>query len=113
MRAVVIREPGGPDVLEMRDLPDPEVPDGYVRVAVHLAGVNRADLLQRMGMYPAPKGVPPEIPGLEYVGVIEALGAGVRERKLGERVYGLVAGGAYAEKLCVHERETVPVPTTL
>jgi NADPH:quinone reductase len=113
MRAIVIREPGGPDVLELRDVPEPEVPAGHVRVAVRFAGVNRADLLQRMGVYPAPAGVPADIPGLEYSGVIEAVGPFTTERHVGEQVYGLVAGGAYAEKLVVHARETVPLPPLL
>jgi NADPH:quinone reductase len=113
MRAIVIREPGGPEVLELRDVPEPEVPAGHVRVAVRFAGVNRADLLQRMGVYPAPPGVPADIPGLEYSGVIEAVGPFTTERHVGEQVYGLVAGGAYAEKLVVHARETVPLPRLL
>lgn len=113
MRAIVIREPGGPDVLELRDVPLPEPPHGFVRVRVAYAGVNRADLLQRLGMYPAPPGVPADIPGLEYVGVVEAVGEGVRERRVGERVFGIVAGGAYAEALVVHARETARVPEGL
>lgn len=113
MRAVVIREPGGPDVLELREVPDPEVPHGHVRVAVRLAGVNRADLLQRAGFYPAPPGAPPDIPGLEYAGVIDAVGPAARRFRPGDRVFGLVAGGAYAEKLVTHEREVAPVPASL
>lgn len=113
MRAIVIREPGGPEVLEIRDVPSPVPPPGHVRVRVTYAGVNRADLLQRLGFYPAPPGVPADIPGLEYVGVVEALGDGVRERTVGERVYGIVAGGAYAEAIVAHERETARVPEGL
>jgi NADPH:quinone reductase len=113
MRAIVIREPGGPSVLEVREVPDPEVPFGHVRVAVQVAGVNRADLLQRVGVYPAPPGVPADIPGLEYAGTIEALGPGATRFAVGQRVFGLVAGGAYAEKLVVHEREAVAVPEAL
>jgi putative PIG3 family NAD(P)H quinone oxidoreductase len=75
--------------------------------------VNRADLLQRAGHYPAPPGVPSDIPGLEYAGTVDAVGPGVTRFSGGERVYGLVAGGAYAEKLVVHERETVLVPEGL
>ena len=110
MRAVVIRAPGGPGVLELRELPDPEVPFQHVRVAVRFAGVNRADLLQRAGFYPAPPGAPPDIPGLEYAGVIDALGAGTQRFAVGQRVFGLTAGGAYAEKLVAHEREVAPIP---
>src|SRR4051812_25170100 len=97
MRAVVIREPGGPDVLELREVAAPEVPEGHVRVEVRFTGVNRADLLQRAGLYPAPPGVPADIPGLEYAGVIDAVGAGARCYSPGDRVFGLVAGGAYAD----------------
>ena len=113
MRAVVIRSPGGPEVLELRDLPDPEPPFGHVRIRVKLAGVNRADLLQRAGFYPAPPGVPADIPGLEYVGTIDAVGPGVTRFSGGERVYGIVAGGAYAEQIVAHEREVVAAPANL
>jgi putative PIG3 family NAD(P)H quinone oxidoreductase len=113
MRAIVIREPGGPDVLEVRNVPEPEAPFGHVRVRVHFAGVNRADLLQRAGYYPAPPGAPRDIPGLEYAGVIDALGPGAERFAVGDRVFGLVPGGAYAEKLVVHEREVAPVPEGL
>ncbi|MRG95603.1 NAD(P)H-quinone oxidoreductase [Polyangium spumosum] len=113
MRAVVIRSPGGPEVLELRDLPDPEPAFGHVRVRVQLAGVNRADLLQRAGHYPAPPGVPADIPGLEYVGTVDAVGPGVTRFSGGERVYGIVAGGAYAERIVAHEREVVLAPADL
>lgn len=113
MRAVVIREPGGPDVLELREVADPEVPYGHVRVAVRCAGVNRADLLQRAGLYPAPPGAPPDIPGLEYSGVVEEVGPGATRFAVGDRVYGLVGGGAYAEKIVAHEREVAPAPAGL
>lgn len=113
MRAIVIREPGGPDVLELRDVRDPEVPHGHVRVRVRAAGVNRADLLQRAGFYPAPPGVPRDIPGLEYAGTVEALGRGATRFAVGDRVFGLVAGGAYAELVVAHEREIVAIPPSL
>jgi NADPH2:quinone reductase len=113
MRAIVIREPGGPEVLVAREVPDLVPPFGHVRVRVQFAGVNRADLLQRAGFYPAPPGVPPDIPGLEYAGVVDALGPGAARFSVGDRVYGLVAGGAYAEQLIVHEREAVRVPEGL
>ena len=113
MRAIVIREPGGPEVLELRDVPDPPVPFGHVRVRVRYAGVNRADLLQRAGFYPAPPGAPRDIPGLEYAGTVDALGPGASRFAVGDRVFGLVAGGAYAEALVVHEREVAPVPEGL
>ncbi|AUX49015.1 NAD(P)H quinone oxidoreductase [Sorangium cellulosum] len=113
MRAIVIREPGGPDVLDLREVAAPDVPEGHVRVAVRFAGINRADLLQRAGMYPAPPGVPPDIPGLEYAGVVEAVGKGARRFAPGDRVFGLVAGGACAEKIVAHEREVARVPEGL
>lgn len=113
MRAVVIRAPGGPDVLEVREVAEPRVPAFHVGVRVRAVGVNRADLLQRAGHYPAPAGVPADIPGLELVGEIDELGEGVRARTLGERVYGLVAGGAYAERVVLHELEAVPAPRGL
>ena len=113
MRAIVIREPGGPEVLEMLDVADPSVPFGHVCVQVRVAGINRADLLQRAGHYPAPPGVPKDIPGLEYAGVIAAVGEGTSRFSVGQRVFGLVAGGACAEKLVAHEREVVPIPEGL
>ena len=113
MRAIVIREPGGPEVLELRELPEPEIPYAHVRVRVRFAGVNRADLLQRAGAYPAPPGVPRDIPGLEYAGTIDGVGPGATRFAVGDRVFGLVAGGAYAEKVIVHEREAAPVPEGL
>ncbi len=113
MKAIVIREPGGPDVLTLRDLPSPAPPHGHLRVRVRYAGVNRADLLQRAGFYPAPPGVPADIPGLEYAGVVDAIGEGVTRFSPGDRVFGLVAGGAYAEELLVHEREAVRTPDAL
>ena len=97
----------------LREVEAPDVPEGHVRVAVRFAGVNRADLLQRLGMYPAPPGAPPDVPGLEYAGVIEAAGKGARRFAPGDRVFGLVPGGAYAERIVAHEREVAPVPDGL
>lgn len=110
MHAIVIRTPGGPEVLELRNVADPEPPHGHVRIRVKFAGVNRADLIQRAGFYPAPPGVPADIPGLEYVGTIDAVGEGTTRFKGGERVYGLVGGGAYAEYILAHEREVALAP---
>lgn len=110
MRAIVIVEPGGPEVLSLQERPDPPVPLGHVRVAVSYTAVNRADIIQRLGAYPAPPGVPADIPGLEYAGSVVEVGPGVIGRKVGDRVYGLVGGGAYASQVVVHERETAPVP---
>src|SRR5690348_8103831 len=118
MRAIVIREPGGPDVLEIRDVATPEPAKGEVRVRVRATAVNRADLLQRMGAYPAPPGSPKDIPGLEFSGEIDALGEGVEDldgTKLarGDRVLGLTGGGAYAEFLVVNARTLARMPAGL
>jgi NADPH2:quinone reductase len=110
MRAVVITEPGAPDVLRLRDVPDPEPGPEEIRVRVHAAGINRADLLQRQGLYPAPDGVPADIPGLEYAGVVDAVGARVSVWSPGERVMGLVGGGAYAEYVVVPADQALAVP---
>src|SRR5512146_2336252 len=101
MRAIVIARPGGPEVMELRDVPDPEPGPGKIRVRVTASGVNRADLLQRRGGYPAPPGWPQDIPGLEYAGVVDALGEGVERFAEGDRVMGLVGGGGYAELVVV------------
>ena len=113
MRAVVIREPGGPDVLEVREVPDPDPASGEVVVRVEAVGVNRADLLQRRGRYPAPDGYPADIPGLEVAGVVEGVGDDVGELEVGDRVMGVVAGGGYAEKVAVPAATLVPVPEAL
>jgi putative PIG3 family NAD(P)H quinone oxidoreductase len=110
MRAIVITQPGGSEVLQTKDVPAPEPSRGEVRVRVRAAGVNRADLLQRMGMYPAPPGVPADIPGLEFAGEIESLGRDAKDFAPGDRVMGLVAGGAYAEFVTVHERMIARMP---
>lgn len=102
MHAIAIRSPGGPEVLELVERPLPEPGPLEVRIRVRATAVNRADLLQRMGVYPAPPGVPADIPGLEYAGEIEALGSAVTPAHgvaIGDRVFGLVAGGAYAGAL--------------
>jgi putative PIG3 family NAD(P)H quinone oxidoreductase len=112
MRAVIIREPGDESVLTLVERPAPEVPPGHVRVRVTHTAVNRADLLQRAGFYPAPPGVPADIPGLEYAGVVESHSPGSVLSK-GQRVFGLVAGGSYAEFVVVHEREAVRIPDDL
>ena len=84
-----------------------------VRVRVTATALNRADLLQRRGLYPAPPGAPRDIPGLEFVGVIDQLGESVTAWKGGERVMGIIAGGGYADQVIVHERLAVSVPPTL
>ncbi|MFO0618565.1 MAG: NAD(P)H-quinone oxidoreductase [Polyangiaceae bacterium] len=110
MYALCIREPGDVDVLAWVEVPD-LVPDRHqVRVRVAYAGLNRADVLQRRGMYPPPPDAPADVPGLEYAGVVDACGPGVTRFRVGDRVYGLVPGGAHAEALVAHEREVARVP---
>lgn len=113
MRAIVIARPGGPEVLELQDRPLPEPGRGQIRVRVRASALNRADLMQRQGSYPAPPGAPPDIPGMEYAGDVDALGAGAALWKLGDRVMGIVGGGAHAEHVVTHEREALPVPPGL
>jgi putative PIG3 family NAD(P)H quinone oxidoreductase len=109
MRAIVITEPGGPQVLQIQDVPDPSAGPGEVLVRVAAAGVNRADLLQRMGHYPPPPGTP-EYPGLEVSGTIEALGEGVDGWSVGDQVGALLSGGGYAELVSVPAGQLLPVP---
>jgi NADPH:quinone reductase len=113
MRAIVIDRPGGPEVLELRDEPLPAPGPGEVLVRVHATAVNRADLLQRAGRYPAPADAPQHIPGLEYAGEIDAVGVDASRWRAGDRVMGLVGGGSYAEYLITHEDEAVAVPERL
>jgi NADPH2:quinone reductase len=113
MRAIVITKPGGPEVLELHDLPSPMPQRGEVRVRVRATAVNRADLLQRMGAYPAPPDSPADIPGLEFAGEIDALGEAVLDWKPGDRVFGLAGGGTYAEELVVHSRALARMPPGL
>ena len=113
MRAIVIRRPGGPEVLEVQDVETPEPVGEQVRVRVRASGVNRADLLQRAGGYPAPAGSPAHIPGLEFAGEVDALGPLVRTWKVGQRVMGLAGGGAQAEYIVVHEGMLVEIPQNL
>jgi len=113
MRAVVVSQPGSPDVLQLRSVSAPSPGRGEVRVQVRAAGINRADLLQRRGLYPAPPGWPQDIPGLEYAGVVESVGEGVASCDVGDAVMGLVGGGGYAEYVVVAEREVIPVPGDL
>ena len=113
MRAVVITKPGGPEVLEIQNVETPEPIGDQVRVRVRAAGLNRADLSQRMGMYPAPAGSPADIPGLEFAGEIDALGPLVRTYQKGQRVMGILGGGGQAEFILVHEGLLVAIPDNL
>jgi putative PIG3 family NAD(P)H quinone oxidoreductase len=109
MRAVVIREPGGPEVLEVQDVPDPQPRADEVIVDVAACAVNRADLLQRQGNYPPPPGAP-EYLGMECSGTISALGDGVAGWSVGDEVCALLAGGGYAEKVAVPVGQLLSVP---
>ena len=113
MRAVVISQFGPPEVLRVEERPPPEPSRGEVGVRVRATAVNRADLLQRAGRYPPPRGVVVDVPGLEFAGEVEALGPDTEGWKLGDRVFGLVAGGAYAENLVVHGRTLARIPDRL
>lgn len=113
MRAVIYEGAGGPEVITIGEVPKPEVGKDHVRIGVHAAGLNRADLLQRRGQYPAPHGWPANIPGLEYAGEVEAVRPGVTRWKVGDRVMGLVGGGAQAEFVVVHQDEVLPIPQRL
>lgn len=113
MRAVRIVEPGGPETLRVDEVPDPVPGKGEVRVRVRAAALNRADLMQRRGHYPAPPGAPEEIPGLEYAGEVESLGDGVRGVEVGDRVMGLLGGGGYAELAVVPTGMLLPIPESL
>jgi putative PIG3 family NAD(P)H quinone oxidoreductase len=110
MRAIAITKPGGPDVLTLVDRPRPEPSRGEVRIRVRATAINRADLLQRMGAYPAPADAPPDVPGLEIAGEVDALGPGVERLAIGDRVFGLVGGGGYAEAVVSHERAVAKIP---
>jgi len=113
MRAVVIPEFGEPDVLRVESVPDPAPGEDEILVEVATSGVNRADLLQRRGSYPAPPGAPQDIPGLEFAGRVSGLGSGVTRWRPGDRVMGIVAGGGYGERVVVPESVAVAVPEGL
>jgi len=113
MRALRIREPNGPAGLELADVAEPVLGPTDLRIRVRASAVNRADLLQTLGRYPAPPDAPPDIPGLEFAGEIVEVGARARRFTVGARVMGLVGGGAWAEQVVVNEREAIPVPHAL
>ena len=111
MHAVVITEPGGPEVLQWTEVPDPVPGPGEVLIDVAASAVNRADMMQRQGFYPPPQGAPP-YPGLECSGTIAAVGDGVTGWQPGDQVCALLAGGGYAEKVAVPAGQLLPVPKT-
>jgi putative PIG3 family NAD(P)H quinone oxidoreductase len=109
MRAIVVTEPGGPEVLAVADVPDPTPGPREVLLDVAAAGLNRADLLQRQGLYPPPPGAS-DILGMECSGTVAALGEGVTGWAVGDEVCALLAGGGYAEKVVVPAGQLMPVP---
>ena len=112
MTGGAISGPGGPEVLQPQELPVPQPSEGQVLVQVAYAGVNRPDVVQRMGLYPAPPGASP-LPGLEVSGQIVALGSGVDAALLGQTVCALVHGGGYAEYCLADAGHCLPVPPTM
>ena len=112
MRAVVVDQPGGPEVLRIAEVPDPVAGPGEVLLRVHATAVNRADVLQRMGFYPPPPGAS-DILGLEASGEVEAVGDGVEGWRPGDRACALLAGGGYAEKVAVPAGQLMPLPAGL
>ena len=109
-RAVIIDGKGEAEVLRIGTLQVRDPGPGELLINVAAAGLNRADILQRRGMYPAPAGAPAQVPGLEYAGSVAQLGADVQGFAVGDRVMGIVAGGGMATQLVVHARETIRVP---
>jgi putative PIG3 family NAD(P)H quinone oxidoreductase len=109
MKAIIVDEPGGPEQLTLADLPEPEVGRSRVLVDIKATALNRADLLQRRGLYPPPPGAT-HILGLECAGVVSEVGDGVSSVNVGDRVMALLTGGGYAERVVIHERMAMPIP---
>jgi len=113
MRAIVLREHGGPEVLQIEEVPDPVAGPDQIVVDIAHTALNRADTLQRMGMYNDPRNPAIEIPGLEYAGTVSAIGSDVTEWAIGDQVMGIESGGCYAEKVVTHSRQALPVPANV
>lgn len=114
MKAVTIVRPGTVEVLEVREVDTPTNPVAdHVRVRVRAAALNRADILQRLGRYPAPPGYPKDIPGLEFAGEVDVTGPEVRQLKPGQRVFGIIGGGAQAEFVVLPENQLAEMPANL
>jgi putative PIG3 family NAD(P)H quinone oxidoreductase len=112
MKAIVVTEPGGPEKLELREVPDPALGEQQVLLDVRATALNRADLLQRRGFYPPPKGET-DILGLECSGMVAAVGPGVAGVRPGERVMALLPGGGYAERVVIPARMAIPIPASM
>ncbi|WP_121812705.1 NAD(P)H-quinone oxidoreductase [Mucilaginibacter kameinonensis] len=113
MKAIVITQPGGPEVLQLAERPKPQYGADEVLIKVMAAGVNRPDIFQRKGNYPPPAGASADIPGLEVTGVIVEVGDAVIQWKPGDKVCALVTGGGYAEYCKAPEGQCLPVPANL
>ena len=113
MRAVVLRSHGGPEVLTIEEVDDPTPGHDEIVVDVEHTAINRADVLQRMGLYPDPRRRTLEIPGLEFSGVVSAIGTDVTNWSVGDRAMGIEAGGCYAGKVVTHSRQALPVPASV
>lgn len=113
MKAIIISQPGGPEVLQLADRPTPAYAAHEVLVQVKAAGINRPDVAQRKGNYPPPAGAPVDIPGLEIAGIVTEVGADVTRWKVGDKVCALVIGGGYAEYCNVPAGQCLPVPDKL
>ena len=113
MKAIVITEPGGPEVLKLQDRETPVAASDQILVSIKAAGVNRPDVFQRKGNYPAPVGAPADIPGLEVSGIVVKVGEEVSKWRVGDRVCALLSGGGYAEYAAVPEDHCLPIPTGL
>jgi putative PIG3 family NAD(P)H quinone oxidoreductase len=113
MRAAVITTPGGPEVLRVLERPIPPLGNDQILVRVHASALNRADLMQREGRYPAPPGAPVDIPGLEFAGEVAAVGEPISRWRVGERVFGITGGGGHAEFVVTHEEAVAAVPRSL
>ena len=114
MKAITIASFGSVEGLEIREVSDaPPATLDRVRVRVRAAGLNRADILQRLGRYPAPPGYPQDIPGIEFAGEVSAVGDEARKWKVGDRVFGIIGGGGQAQYVTVHESTLAPIPPNL
>jgi NADPH:quinone reductase len=113
MRAAVVSSPGGPEVFEIRELPEPSPGAEEVLVAVRATALNRADLMQRRGRYSGPPGIRDDVPGLEMAGVVVEVGDRVTRWKAGDRVMALLGGEGYASRVAVHERMLMAIPPNL
>lgn len=113
MKAIVITAYGGPDVLKIQERDKPQIDENEVLIKVKAAGINRPDIAQRKGNYPAPADAPQDIPGLEVAGIIEEKGTNVHEWKINDKVCALISGGGYAEYVKANAGQCLPVPQGL